>query len=120
MRTTRGKVQKYLGMTLDLRTTEEIGATMVDYLKGVLEDFLEVITLKITIQAANHMFKPRPEDEQTLINGEQATAFHHTVAQLIFFASRARKDIKMKINFLCNQVRIPDKDEWGKLVRVLR
>ena len=31
-----------------------------------------------------------------------------------------RKDIKMAVALLCNQVIIPDEDDWGNLVRVLR
>ena len=35
----RGKVRKYLGMMFDFQTPGELRVTMVDYLKGVLEDF---------------------------------------------------------------------------------
>ena len=55
VRTTRGKVHKYLGTTLDLRNLGYLQVTMVDYLKGVLEGFLEVITGRSTITTANHM-----------------------------------------------------------------
>ena len=44
----RGKVNEYLGMTIDLQTPGEMRITMVDYLKVVLEDFLEVITGRST------------------------------------------------------------------------
>ena len=62
LRITRGKVHKYIVMMLDLRTPVEMWITMVDYLKGVLEDLPEVITGRITILAANHIFQVRPED----------------------------------------------------------
>ena len=42
------------------------------------------------------------------------------VAQIIFVTLRARKDIKMAISFIYNQLRIPDKYIWGDLVRVIR
>ena len=74
---------------------------MVDYLKGVLENFPEVITGGSTIPAANHMFQFRPEENQTLLDEKRETAFHHTVAQLLFVTSRARKDVNMAIDFLC-------------------
>ena len=41
------------------------------------------------------------------------------MAQLLFITSRARKDINLEIAFLFIQVRYPEKDEWGNLVRVL-
>ena len=59
---TRGKIHKYLGMTLDFRTPGEIQVTMVDYPKGVLEDFPEVIMGRSRILEANHLFQVRPED----------------------------------------------------------
>ena len=65
------------------------------------------------------MFKVRPEDKQTLIDKDKEAAFHHTVAQLVFVTSRARKQIKMAIAFLCNRVRIPKEDYRGNLVRVI-
>jgi hypothetical protein len=49
-----------------------------------------------------------------------ADAFHHTVYQLLFAANRARQDIQTAVSFLTTQVKAPDKDDWGKLVRVLK
>jgi hypothetical protein len=43
MHVSRGLVHDYLGMTLDYATKGEVKVTMVDYLKGVLNDFPEVI-----------------------------------------------------------------------------
>ena len=93
---------------------------MVDYIKRVLEDFPEVITGRSTIPADNYMFQVRPEDDWMLLYEVRATSLHHTLAQTLFFIPRASRDTKMAIYFLCTQVRIPDKDGWGKLVRVLR
>ena len=73
-----------------------------------------------TILADNNMFQVRPEDYQTLINKERETELHHTVARLIYLMSRAKKDIKTSIDFLCTWVRSPDKDEWKNIVRVIR
>ena len=108
MMITRGKVHNYLGMTPDLQTPRELWVTMVDCLKGVIEDFPEFITQRSTRWAANHLFNVRPEDERTILNEEQTTEFHHVVAQLIFVTSRGRKYIKTTINFLCIRERIPD------------
>ena len=93
---------------------------MVDYLKGVLENFPEVKTRRSTSLEANHLFQVSPEENQTLLDKERETAFHHTLAQLIFFISRARKEIKMDIAFLCNWVRILEEDDWGNFLRVIR
>ena len=116
----RVKLHKYLGMTLNLRTPGELWVTMVDYLKGMLEYFSLVIKGRSMIPEANYLFQVRYEDKLTLLDKEWTTSFHHTVARLLFVTPRSRKDIKVDIAFLCTQVRIPDKDYQGTLVRVLR
>jgi hypothetical protein len=45
--------------------------------------------------------------------------FHHAVAQLLFAASRSHKDIHTRVSFLTTRVKHPDKDDWGKLKRLL-
>ena len=40
--------------------------------------------------------------------------------QLLFAANRERRDIQTAVSFLTTQVKAPDEDEWGKLVRVLK
>ena len=39
--------------------------------------------------------------------------------QLLFAANRARRDTTA-VSFLTTQVKAPDEDDWGKLVRVLK
>ena len=93
---------------------------MLDYLKGVLEDLIEVITRISKSPTSNHTFQVSPEDKRELLDNERETGFHHMLAQLLFFTSRSSKDIKMVIDLLYNQVNIPDKDDWEELVRILR
>ena len=59
---TRYKVKKYLGMEIYFWYPGELLVTMVDYLKGVLEDLPEVITGRNTSPAANNLFQVRLED----------------------------------------------------------
>ena len=74
----------------------------------------------VHMPADYHLFQVRPEDERMILNKERSTASHHTMAQLLFVTSRARKDTKMAIYLLCTRKMIPDKDYWGNLVMVLR
>ncbi len=46
--------------------------------------------------------------------------FHHTIAQLLFASTRARRDIHVAVSFLTTRVRAPDEDDWGKLKWVLK
>ena len=54
-----------------------------------------------------------------LLDKKWETSFHYTVVRLIFVMSRYRKDIKMDIIFLCIQLRRPNEDDLGNLVRFL-
>ena len=54
-----------------------------------------------------------------LLPEEQAMAFHHTAAQLLFLSARARRDIQPATASLTTCVREPNKDDWGKVKRVL-
>ncbi len=55
-----------------------------------------------------------------LLPEKQATAFHHTVTQLLFLSTRARRDIQTTVVFLTTRVKEPDEDNWEKLKQVLK
>ena len=55
-----------------------------------------------------------------MLSEEQAIAFHHTIAQLLFASARARRDIQTAVAFLTTRVKKPDEDDWGKLKCILR
>ncbi len=50
---------------------------------------------------------------------EQARAFHHAAAQLLFLSARARRDVQPATAFLTTRVRCPDEEDWGKVKRLL-
>ncbi len=70
--------------------------------------------------AHDKLFEVRSDRDAKKLDEEQALAFHHTVAQLLFMATRARKDIQTAVAFLTTRVKSPDEDDWGKLKRVLK
>jgi hypothetical protein len=55
-----------------------------------------------------------------VLKEERALDFHHMVAQLLFMCRRAQQDIQTIVAFLTTRVKSPDKDDWGKLKRVLK
>ena len=67
----------------------------------------------------DRLFQVRPPTEATFLSEEQAWAFHHMMAQLLFL-SRIRQDIQTMVAFLTTRVKRPDNDDWGKLRRVLK
>ncbi len=69
--------------------------------------------------AADHLFTVRDPSLAKALSEEQAMAFHRAMAQLLFLGARVRQDIQPATAFLTTQVRLPDKDDWGKVKRVL-
>merc|ERR1712157_627754 len=51
---------------------------------------------------------------------DQATLFHHIVAQLLFLSQRGRPDILTGVAFLTTRVKAPDEDDLKKLIRVIK
>ena len=119
MNVVRGPRHDYLGMNLDFSTSGEVKIDMKPYITKVISSFPEKITGVQTTPASDHLFHVRPAHEARPLPEEQARAFHHTTAQLLFF-SRVRRDIQTTVAFLATRVKRPDEDDWGKLEHVLR
>ena len=109
-------------MDLDYSGTKNVKISMIKYLKKIFVAFPEKITTTAETPAAEHLFKVAEGDDHTskILPEEQAQAFHHTVAQLLFLCMRARPDIQTALSFLTKRVREPDEHDWGKLKRVLK
>lgn len=116
---TRGPIHNYLGMKIDFSKRDTVQFDMIPYIDKIIGDFPERITGHTSSPAADHLFKVRHITETELLPEEQATAFHHTTAQLLFL-SRVRRDIQTTVAFLTTRVKSPDEDDWGKLKRVLK
>jgi hypothetical protein len=93
--------------------------TMMEYIKNIIKDFSEEIVGAKTSPAADHLFPVRDPSLVKVLPEEQATAFHRMTAQLLFLSARAQRDIQSATAFLTTRVRTPDKDDWGKVKRVL-
>ena len=105
---------------MEFRQDSTVGVSMIPYLKNAIAELPEVISGKSPTPAAGHLFKIRDEKDATPLEEERALAFHHTVTQLLFMATRARRDIQIALAFLTTRVKSPDEDNWGKLKRVLK
>ena len=83
----------YLGMDLDYTGHKNVKISMIKYLKKIFIEFPEEITKTAETPAGEHLFKVASEDMAKLLPEEQARAFHHAVAQLLFLCMRAMPDI---------------------------
>jgi hypothetical protein len=115
-----GLIHDFLGMDLNFSQPGIAQISMINYTKKVLEDFPKAITTSFATPAANHLFTVQDKKEAKILPKEQAQAFHHTVAQLLFLCKHTGRDIQTAVSFLTTRVKCPDKDEWGKLKQALR
>ncbi len=115
MATHQGKFHDYLCIIFDFLAKGKVMVTMMEYIKNLTKDFPEEITGTKTSLAADHLFTVRDQSLAKVLLEEQAMAFHRTAAQLLFLSTRARQEIQPTTSFLTTQVRMPDKDDWGKV-----
>jgi hypothetical protein len=115
-----GNKHNYLGVDFEFEQEGRLSVSMVNYLKNVIKMFPEQIVGRAATPAGDRLFDIRDEKEAKPLEEERAIAFHHTTAQLLFMAARARRDIQTAVAFLTTRVTSPDEDDWGKLKRVLK
>jgi hypothetical protein len=117
----RGKVHKYLGMTLDYTIGGQVKITMFDYFNEILADFdkAEPKGDGTTSSAApNSLFKVNEDCEK--LEQDKAVEFHNLVVKTLYTTNRVRPDTCTAIAFLTTRVRAPNKDDWTKLVHLVR
>jgi hypothetical protein len=105
-------------LIFDFSPKGKVMVTMMD-IKNIIKDFPEEIIGTKTSPAADHLFAVRDPSLAKVLPKEQAMAFHCTTAQLLFLSARAQRDIQPATAFLTTRVRSPDKDDCGKVKRVL-
>ena len=72
------------------------------------------------IQAVEHLFETREKSDAKFIPQEQAIQFHHNVAKLLLVSTGARQDIQTAVAIPTTRVKSPDKNDWGRLKRVVK
>ena len=80
------------------------------------EKFDEVDSATVT-PAAHHLFSVNPNAEK--LSQELSVAFHSITSKLGYIMKRGRPDIETGISFLMKRVSKSDKDDWGKLRRIV-
>jgi len=75
----------YLGVIYKFRDGK-VEVSMFDYIDKLIKEFPEDIGGRAETSAADHRFKIRDKIEAKYLPEEQAVAFHHMVAQLLFLS----------------------------------
>ena len=129
MKVCRGKVHKYLGMTLDFTTKHQVKISMTDYVedavkswdaaKATIDDGFKLVRRKkMRLSAApEDLFKV--DDDAKKLQPALATAFHNVVAKALYLVKRSRPDASVAIAFLTTRVREPSIEDWRKLEHLI-
>jgi hypothetical protein len=115
-----GCKHNYLGVDMEFCEDGALEVSMFKYLQNIIDKFSEIITGRATSPVHDQLCNSRDKKEARELSKEQALAFHHMVAQLLFMATRTRWDIQTAVAILTTRVKNPDEDNWGKLKRVLK
>jgi Zn-finger protein len=116
MTVSRGKVHKYLGMTLDYTVRGQVKITMINYVDEILTAFDKADPKgggTKTSAAFENLF--RIDEDCEKLQPNKAVEFHNLVAKTLYATKRAtRPDTCTAIAFLTTRVRAPDKDDWDQ------
>jgi hypothetical protein len=123
MTVSRGKIHKYLGMTLDYTVCGQVKITMFDYVDEILTAFNKA-ELKgggtKTSAAPDSIFRVDGNCEN--LKQDKAVEFHNLVAKTLYSTKRVSPSPNTctAIAFLTTRVRAPNKDDCNKLVHLRR
>jgi hypothetical protein len=121
MKVSRGKVHKYLGMTLDYSVDGQVSITMIPYIEEILAAYKEAepnSTGTKSSAAPEDLFRIDTDCEK--LDPKKAKLFHNLVAKTLYATKRARPDTCTSVAYLSTRVREPDTDDWKKMVHLMK
>ena len=116
VKSVRGKRHDYLAMNLDFQEKGKLKVDMVDYIKGMVDEFPEELG-KSSCPWNENLFKV--DEKSPKLSKEKKELFHMFVAKGLFACKRARPDIQPAIAFLSTRVKEPNKNDWLKLIKMM-
>jgi hypothetical protein len=105
MTVSRGKIHKYIGMTLDYTVRGQVKITIFDYVNEILNAFDKAEQKgggTNTSAAHDSLFKV--DDSCENLKQDKAVEFHNLVAKTLYYTKRARPDTCIAIAFLTTRV----------------
>ena len=93
MTITRGKIHKYLGMTIDYSSLVKVKFSFVNYIGNMLENISEDMKGGSSTPAGNNLLETA--EYVIKLSKSDADIFHHLVAQLLYLSKQAQPDIQL-------------------------
>jgi hypothetical protein len=108
------------GMPLSFTAAGQVKVSMCDYLDDLLQDYKKAAPEERgtkTSAAPRDLFVM---DDCKKLDSKKAEQFHHLVTKTVFGTKRVRPDTGTAVCFLSTRVQGPDKQDWKKLVHLMK
>ena len=114
----RGEVIEFLGMSMDMSTPGSASITMKGMEASIIEDATtERGTRRTNSPAADNIFDI--DEDSPLLHNQERSEFHAMVARLLYLAKRVRPECLMAVSFLTTRVTRATKEDKMKLDRII-
>ena len=91
-------------------------ARQEDYVQDIVRTLNENVKGNSPSPASSDLLK---RGAGGLLNEHQKEKFHTIIAKALFVTKRLRPDIGLVVSVLSGRVRMPNKDDWRKMVRLV-
>jgi hypothetical protein len=120
MKVSRGKVHKYLGMTLDYSVDGQCKVSMIPYIQEILSTYKEAVPGALGKKKSAAPTNLFVVDESCVkLEPSKAKTFHNLVAKTLFATKRARPDTCTAVAYLTTRVLDPDIEDWRKMTHMM-
>ena len=109
----RGKIHKYLGMTIDYSSPDKYILSVVDYIVNMVYAVPEYMKGGSATPASHHLFDIAEDAKLSQTNSDP---FHHFLAQLLYLSKRACPDIQLPVSLQCLMFIYPNTEDYRKLI----
>ena len=121
MSVSQGKINKYLGMTMDHTVSGISRISILEYIDNILTAFDKMDPSNSSTKssvATENLFKVDKVCEK--LSPDKAKVFHNLVDKTIYTIKRGRLDTHKSVAFLTISVREPDTYDWKKLAHLIK
>ena len=109
----RGKVHKYLRMTIDYSSPGKVIFLMICYIGKMFDNIPEYMNGVSATPDAHHSFDIA--EDANKLSQDGADFFHHFVAQLLYLSKKSRPYIQLALLFLCTRLKFTDTDDYNNI-----
>ena len=115
VKTTRGLIHDYLGMTLDYSVPGQVSINMSHYVDKMVKEFPQENLKGASVASPWNENVFKVQHDSIPLEKEQDELFHTVTMQGLFLCKHGHLDIAPAIAYLTTQVQKPNHADWTKL-----